>query len=140
MGECGGTWDFPIQVKVGRRNEQDKKMFKSCALCPCQGLSAHYLPEVHSNKNFLFVFRAATGNTASYAVDCCGYRQESWQRKHTSIKYCNAELVDYTKAAKFSCAASPFIHFFPACYHNYTIENFLWNILLNTIDSIHSLS
>lgn len=104
-----------------------------CALCPCQGWSAYYLLEAQSNKNFLFAFRAATGNTASYAADCCGYRQEPWQRKHASIEYCNAELADYTNAAKFSCAVSLFVYFFPACYHNYAIESFLWNILLNTI-------
>lgn len=111
----------------------EKRTFKSLSPCPCQGQSAHYLLEAYSNKNVLFAFRAAIGNTASYAVDCCGHRQESWQRKHATIQYCNAELADYTKAAKFSCAVSLFIYFFPACYHYYAIESFLWNILLNTI-------
>lgn len=75
-----------------------------------QGQSAPYLLEVQSNKNFLLVLRAAVGHT-SFSMDCCGYCQELWQKKHTSIKHCNAELADNTKAPTFSCALSPIISF-----------------------------
>lgn len=120
---------------TGQENVQDL-ITVHCATVVCTFTSWRYI----ATKTFSLCFRAAAGNTASYAVDCCGSCQESCQRKHTNIKYCNAELADYTKAAEFSWAASPFIYFFPACYHNYAIESFLWNILLNTIDSVHSLS
>lgn len=126
MKERGGTWDFPIINESGKKKWSRRRTCSRachCALSPCRGRSAHHLLEVHSNKKFLFAFRAAIGNTMSCAIDCCGYCQESWQRKHTNIKYCNAELADYTKVAKFSCTVSPFICLFPACYHNYAIES-----------------
>lgn len=92
--------------------------------CLHQGQSAHYLLEAQSNKNFLLFLRAAIGYT-SFSMDCCSYCQEPWQRKHTSIKHCNAELADNTKTPTFSCAHSPFLSFFPAYYHNYAMESFL---------------
>lgn len=87
----------------------------------------HLSPGSTQQQEFLLAFRAHC-----YAVDCCSYCQESWQRKNSSIKYCNAELADYTKAAKFSGALSSFIYFLPVCYHSYAIQSFLWTILLNT--------
>lgn len=42
--EHGGIWDFPIWMKVGRRNEQDKKMCKTWSLCTVQRWSAHLPP------------------------------------------------------------------------------------------------
>lgn len=85
--EHGSTWDFLFKWKWEEEMNKRRKCSRChcCALCPGKGQSAHCLLELHSNKNIIFPLRASIGNTASYAVDCCGYCQESWQRKHTCI-------------------------------------------------------
>jgi len=128
MRECGGTWDLPTQMEVGKWNDWEKNVFRSWSLCtvPLPRMVCTYLLEVHSNKSSSWLLEHTVMLWTAAAV------QKSWQRKNSSIKYCNAELADYTKAAKFSGALSSFIYFLPVCYHSYAIQSFLWTILLNT--------
>lgn len=108
--DSGGMWDFAIKMKVGRIVNMIRKYSRAShiAVCLHQGQSAPYLLEVQSNKNFLLVLRAAVGYT-SFSVNCCGYPEDLWQKKHTSIQHSNAELADNTKVPTFSCALFLFL-------------------------------
>lgn len=128
----GGMWDLPTQMEVGKWNDWEKNVQVLVALlCASAQDGLHLSSGNTQQQEFLLAFRAPLVKHC-YAVNCCSSCQESWQRKNSSIKYCNAELADYTKAAKFSGALSSCIYFLPVCYHSYAIQNFLWTILLNT--------